>query len=99
MANKLKKKEIQDLKSKYPRIGEIKDFYQNAKTTLISVILVVTVFGIGVGTVIGEVLTNHKGFPHLLISGIIFLSVTSSFGYWLLTDMENEEINDYIKDI
>lgn len=51
MVKKLKKKEIQDLKNKYPRIGEIVDFYQNTKLTLISVLLIGTLLGAGVVTI------------------------------------------------
>lgn len=99
MANKLKKKEIQDLKSKYPRIGEIKDFYQNAKLTLIGVLLIGTLLGAGVATPISRALNTNKDFQHLSIFGIIFSLIFGSIAYWFLTDIENEEINDYIKDI
>ena len=99
MTNNLKKKEIKDLKNKYPRIREIEDFYQNAKLTLIGVLLIGTLLGAGVATPISSALNTNKDFQHLSIFGIIFSSIIGSIAYWFLTDEKNEEISDYINEI
>ena len=99
MTNNLKKKEIKDLKNKYPRIREIEDFYQNAKLTLIGVLLIGTLLGAGVATPISSALNTNKDFQHLSIFGIIFSLIIGSIAYWVLVDEQNEEINDYINEI
>lgn len=99
MVNKLKKKEIQSLRKKYPRISEIEDFYQNAKLTLIGVLLIGTLLGAGVATPISRTLNTNKDFQHLSIFGIIFSLIIGSIAYWFLTDEQNEEIDDYINEI
>lgn len=99
MVNKLKKKEIQSLRKKYPRISEIEDFYQNAKLTLIGVLLISTLLGAGVATPISKALNTNKDFQHLSIFGIVSSLIIGSIAYWFLTDEKNEEISDYINEI
>lgn len=99
MVKKLKKKEIQDLKNKYPRIGEIVDFYQNTKLTLISVLLISTLLGAGVATPISSALNTNKDFQHLSIFGIVFSLIIGSIAYRFLTDEQNEGISDYINEM
>lgn len=99
MVNKLKKKEIQSLRKKYPRISEIEDLYQNAKITLISVLLIGTLLGAGVATPISSALNTNKDFQHLSIFGILFSLTIGSIAYWFLTDEQNEEISDYINEM
>lgn len=99
MVNKLKKKEIQSLRKKYPRISEIEDFYQNTKLTLIGVLLIGTLLGVGVATPISRTLNTNKDFQHLSIFGIVFSLIIGSIAYWLITDERNEEIEDYLNEI
>lgn len=99
MAKFFLKKEIQNLKSKYQRIREIEDFYQNAKVTLISALLIGTLLGAGVATPISKALNTNKDFQHLSIFGIVVSLIIGSIGYWLLTDERNEEIEDYLNEI
>ena len=99
MVNKLKKKEIQSLRKKYPRISEIEDFYQNAKLTLIGVLLISTLLGAGVATPISKALNTNKDFQHLSIFGIVSSLIIGSIAYWLLTNERNEEIEDYLNEI